>query len=452
MAHSPRKITLYRRLLLDTLVILLLGGYVLLGIQDVPLHGDESTTIWTSEDFDLIVGQRKFDAIFYQDPPRRTTEQHMRIITANFSKAVMGTTWHLAGFTVDDLPEQWVWSPDHDILWNRDNGHVPSNQLLFFMRLSSALLTVLSMALLLATTRMVALMLSLSSTAATVASYTAALLYTLHPNVLVNGRRAMFEGGLLFGTMLVAWLVVWMLRHWWSLNWRHFAVLGVATGLTLTTKHSVVFTVVLLYVGLLLAGVLWGKRLTLHLTHIALATAMSLFIFVVTSPQWWSNPFQMPQITIEQRREILDLQVNLYGGYDDVGDRLQGLWGTTIGVDAQYFEADYWVDFAGVQSTIDNYEAAALAGWQTDDRPIAIILRLILLLAGTWLLQKYARSTNTLSQIVAINILIWGIGLGIITVATNPVPWQRYYLPLQAPLALVMGLGTAWFVEFLRQR
>lgn len=417
----------------DTLVILLAMTYISLGVAYVPFHGDESTTIWMSRDFDTAFLQANPSALSYEPPPRRDTDQHMRIITGNFSKWVMGAAWSGVGMRVDDINDQWVWGLDME--WNRQNGHMPSERLLTITRLSSAWLTALGAVLLLACTRLIASRLLTSSLAVHGAGWGAAMFYTLNPAIVLHGRRAMFDGGLIFGLLLVGWML--MRRVVYRGTWRAYLIVGVATGLTLTTKHTAAFTVVLLYAAMGVAHV--ARRDWAVIGHLASATGVALCVVYALTPLWWSAPLTVSRIAVEERQKILDEQVALFGGYANVSDRLAALWQEALHISPQYYEVDYWAAYSGVQAEIKAYEQSRLTGWADD---IAIFaLRLLALMLGLWLSLRHWRHPT--AQLA----LVWLVGLLLITLVTVPLHWQRYYLPIQPPLLILMGLGVGLLIE-----
>ncbi len=420
-------------LLIDTLLLLGLMAYVTLGTENVPFHGDESTTIWMSLDFDRVVLQGDVAAVAYEPPPRRNTEQHLRIITSNVSKMAMGVAWWGAGYSPDEINDQWVWG--NDLNWNRDNERIPSERLLLITRLTSAWMTAISVVFVLATARLVGQQLLTNPLAVAAVGWGAAFLYATHPAVLVNGRRAMFEGGLLLGMAMLTWTVLRLRIPYTS--WPRYIILGIITGFALSTKHSATFTVVLLYGGLVILA-LQQADFHYEIGKIGIATLVALLIFLLLNPHWWSRPLQMPAITIEQRQMMLDEQAALYGDYEAFQDRLSGLWDQSLRPAPQYFEAPFWDEYAGVEDEIASYDDSLWAGWSDDIGIFAV--RLLLVLAGLWLL---VRNRSHLGLIV----LLWMLGLLIIMLITVPMAWQRYYLPLQLPLTIVMGLGGGLLIE-----
>lgn len=441
------------RLWLDSLWLLLIAAYVLLGVQEAPLHGDEATIIWMSEDFDTVFVKGEVQSLFYEAPPRRSTEQHLRILNGNFSRIAMGAMWSAAGMGVEDLNEQWVWDTELSPAWQRTNGHMPSEKLLFLSRYTSAVLTVLSAVLVFAIARLIARQLPTKNFVPFASGLLASALYISNAAVMLNGRRAMFEGGLLFTLALVAWFIFRMQSkavHHHQL----FSALGIATGLALSAKHSAAFTVSTLYAGFLIVG-LWQApsqpartKLIGNLGH---ATIIAIGLMFLLTPLWWRNPLQMPSITLDERQQLLDLQVNLFGGYDNHQDRLQGIWDECIVIHPQYAEASYWFNFEGVAEEIAHYESQGVAGF-TRGGVVVVSLRLLLLLAGIIAsLQQIVRSTTQRRFSFAL-LLWWLAAMLIISYITVPLHWQRYYLPLQIPLSILMGIGGAWLLAQMKQK
>lgn len=431
-----------RHIWVNTLIFWCLAAYIIIGMSDVPFHGDESTTIWMSRDFDTLILHHDFDAVAYAPPATRTTEQHLRVITANFSKFWMGLAWWSAGYDVEQINDQWVWSPDLDITWNQANGHMPSAALLWWSRLSSTLMTILSVALIFGITRRITQHWWRNNGAILIAAWGAAMLYVINPIVLINGRRAMFEGGLLLMLALVAWWSLNMVQQVKSISGWHFLILGVLTGIAFTTKHSSAFTVVPIYTALL--GTMLLRRNGQQVVWLAISGTTALAIMLLLSPLWWASPLEMPSVTYTERRSILDLQVELFGGYTSFDESVRGFIEHGIIINApQYYEAGYWADFDGVAAEIDTYERSLVAGWW---HPLVSAARLVLLAAGIWALLRQWRITSTWI------VVSWLGGVAILTFITVPLGWQRYYLPLQLPLAITMGIGMGTIWQYGRQQ
>ena len=310
------------------------------------------------------------------------------------------------------------------------------------------LMTALSLVFIMASGRLIGATILSHPLAIAASSWGATLLFTIHPAILVNGRRAMFEGGLLLGLTALAWGILILVKHQ-RVKWYGYVLFGILTGLALSTKHSAAFTAILLYGGLIIA-VIWTwfrtpNQLLIRIGNIGLATLIALVVFLALNPLWWSQPFKMPTIVIDERQEILDIQVDLFGGYDTVTDRFSGLWEQSFRVSPQYFEADYWADYEGVEEEIATYENHHVAGW-TDDI-IIFAARLLFTMFGISGIFRVLRRGARQSRQIMLIFTLWCIGILGITFLTVPLDWQRYYLQIQPPLILLMGLGTGLFVD-----
>src|SRR5215475_9177078 len=93
MRHSSA-----RWLFLDALFVSLLILYLLAGMTLAPFHGDESSTIYMSQDWYWLT--HDISQLFYRDPPlpgNGATNQQLRLINGPLSYYIVGSTWTLAG-------------------------------------------------------------------------------------------------------------------------------------------------------------------------------------------------------------------------------------------------------------------------------------------------------------------------------------------------------------------
>src|SRR5262249_46462400 len=136
------------------------------------------------------------------------------------------------------LPGIFAWAMPLD--WNREQGNVPSDDLLALARWPSAIFTALGVIPMF----LLGWQLRLRSLA-----YPAALLYALHPVILLNGRRAMMEGSLILASLLtICWLVLIIVAEHSAHpdgiasfiarlpDWARYGILGLLAGLTVASK------------------------------------------------------------------------------------------------------------------------------------------------------------------------------------------------------------------------
>ena len=295
--------------LFDAGWILLLALYVLGGVHLTPFHADESTTIWMSKDYHTIFYEGDLDRIRYQTDPAYPDEQHLRLLTGMLVRYTIGFSWTTAGFDLADINQQWDWGQGWE--WNIVNGHAPTSDLLMAGRWPSALMLACSVALVFVIGQMAG---------NRPVAYLASGYYALNPAILLNGRRAMFEGGLLLFVLLAVVGALYLLK---TQRWRWAGVLGVAGGLALSAKYTALFPLIGVYGGLMAFG-LW-RRDSRTLQQVFMAGLLTGGVVFLLQPIWWGNTIQRAGQVYEARSELLAQQTELYGGYTDFTDQTAGL-------------------------------------------------------------------------------------------------------------------------------
>src|SRR5690606_33674223 len=96
-----------RQRLLDSVYLLILAVYIFAGAAFAPFHGDEATQIYMSRDYAYQFLQVDLDRVRYSDAPVSPQEQELRLLNGTANKYLIGFAWHIGGFTVDQLNEQW---------------------------------------------------------------------------------------------------------------------------------------------------------------------------------------------------------------------------------------------------------------------------------------------------------------------------------------------------------
>ncbi len=409
-------------------ILILLILYLLAGVSRAPLHGDEPTIISLSRDFDTLVLQGNPAALFFRDPPPDAdfaADQELRLLNGPLAPLSFGAARLLVGIPAERINKQWLWGADLD--FNRANGHVPDDQLLFVARWTSALFGAVSIAAVYAVAR------RLIGRGA----WLAALIYATLPAVLLNARRAVFEGALLCMLGLALLLAVDLARRMerrGPVSWRHWLGLGIAAGLAVTAKHTAVIVF-----PPALAALLWVGRRTLPRTLVrtALVVLTAGVVFFALNPAWWQTPLRVPGEVLRLRSDLLAGQTAAFGGFGSVGERLCALGSAPLGLPQYYEVAPGWPEWIGGQ--IAAYESAGLAGIGWGGLGIA----------------------GLVFALVGLAVIVWrrgaaGLVFGAVTLffvaallALNPVPWQRYYLPLAMPYALALGGGVCAVVGAL---
>lgn len=424
-------------LALDVLWLVGLSLYVGAGTDNVPFHGDESTLIYMSRDYHYLVQQRDLDRVLYTESPENPSEQELRLLNGTVGKMAMGLAWDLAGYTVADLNEPWAWGLGWDL--NAAMLHIPSDGVLYAARLSSTILTIVSVWAVFA--------IALAVIPNHLAAWTASLIYATTPAVLLNGRRAMMDGALLCFLALAALAAALIAREQRRDRPRPgallggYTLLGIMGGLALASKHNAALGVAAIFLALALEP--WLRRARIawpHVLRLVWAGMLAILTFLALNPAWWSDLGGMPDRVLTMRQNMLDAQVEKYGGYATFDDRLIGLFEGMFSAEPQYYEDPMWGEFPVITGEIAAYEATLLDG--RAGGPVWGALLLIAFAAGLVALGYRWREGS--AWIVLVWVTITALGL----LALTPFDWQRYYLPLQAPVAILAGIGAVRFVWY----
>ncbi len=427
----------------------LLALYVLAGAPLAPFHGDESTLVYMSRDYVYLFFDHDLDKIRYSETPASPTEQHLRLLNGTVAKYLIGLAWHIGGFSPADINEQWDWGADWT--YNRQNGHAPTPELLQTVRWSSALL--------LAAGVVPVFLLGYALGGRRVAVL-AGLYYALNPALLLNGRRAMMEGGLTFFSLLAALAGVWFIRSLTPAEagekrrgWLPALVLGAASGLALASKHTAFFTVAAVFAACGGYAVYQGvknprgmRRIrNIVFPQIIFAAVTAASVFLALNPAWWNDPLAMPRVVLDLRVELLDIQVQTFGGYGGFGDMLGGFFRQVFVVLPQYYEVAGWENFIGDQ--IARYEMSPWRGLSVGGTPIGGAALAAIMMVGVWALLRDRRRGLSVRLVVG----AWTASVVAATLLLTPLEWQRYYLPVYPAVGLVAALGvdnlTGWILN-----
>ncbi len=188
--------------LLDILWLLALGAFVF--ALPPTFHGDEPMQIYMSRDYATAFIDHNLTALETAPPYPIDSDQELRLINGSLNRYVIGLSWHLAGLSVNDLPPRPGWEWYADYATNVRTGYLPAPALLSAARFSSTLFLAFSIAVIFA--------LGWQFRHRPLA-YLVSGLYAINPVVLLNGRRAMQEGSLLFFGLLVILLAVLISKH-----------------------------------------------------------------------------------------------------------------------------------------------------------------------------------------------------------------------------------------------
>ena len=344
----------------DILWIGFLMLYIFAGRTVVPFHGDESAQIAMSVDYSYLFIERDMSKILYSDEPYNAIEQGLRLENAGLNRYLIGLSWHIAGFSPDDLNVPWWWGQDFDFLMQ--NNFYPGDDLLLVGRIPSALLTAGGVLLVF----LIGMQLQ-----GTITAYIASAFYGLHPAVLVSGRRAIKEGGHIFFGLSTLLVGIWFIN---TLNtpkderriplWLNAILLGIVGGLGIASKHTNVMLVGTVYLSLTLYAIFQARQKLVPIAlHLLLAGIVTGSTYIALHPAWWSNPVARAQQVASGRMNILSDQIDTFqvSYNNDPIQKIEGFWRLVFGSGSpQYFEAQAWADY--IPQQIAYYETTPFVG------------------------------------------------------------------------------------------
>lgn len=411
----------------------LLIAYALAGIPLAPFHGDESQQIHSSIDYVTVFIERAPLQLGINRQHLLSFPDTRRLLQGSINPWAIGFVWHLAGYSFADLPPEpgWRWDRDYD-----DNIALnlrPTQDQLLLGRLPSALFFAASIPLLYGIAW---------HFGGRLTAFLASGLYALHPALLLNGRRAMMEGPLLFFGLLTILCALILIRRGPNARMRWWLALALAGGLALASKHNAVLFLGGALAWLWLAALLQRQRRQLLVTTLRtlLAGLLALTVFVALSPALWSNPPQRLLRLFEARNQLVLIQVNDWQP-DGLGmapaERIGQILTQPFLRPPMFHEVAHWSAYDPVSAEIDAWFASPLSGLHFGG--LGGIVLTLLAAAGL---------AFTLRQRQRAGLLLWLL-LTLAALMLNPLPWQRYYLPL-LPIssllaALTLAQAYAWF-------
>lgn len=397
-------------------------------IDSIPFHPDESSLLFQSRDLELVFSEPL--SLAYDASAQPTRARTYRALNAPLPKYVLGLGRRLAGYGPESVAVDWDWSRGWQS--NLASEALPARPLLRAARLASATLAALAV---------VPLFLAGRRGRSGRTGVFAAVLYLTNALVLLHGRRAMAEGTLLL-TISVALLAVLM-------AWQRPLLAGVTVALAISSKHS---ALPLAGAGLLLCAALpvastvrWRRRIR----QLALFALALILITILLNPLLWLNPIEGTAHIVRSRQSFVEEQTSLTLAIapdrllDTPSKRAASLLGHLFFGPLQFSEVgnyDPWLSPA-IKNYLRSPAHRLLRG------PVGGGISLALTLSGfAFELRRWPAASRERRQLVASLLVVTTLLTGAL-VLFNPLPFQRYYLPLVPPLVLWQALGVSSVVE-----
>lgn len=405
----------------DLSLQLALSLYVLAGMFSVPFHADEAIHLANARAYVVyfVIGEPRSLRV---DPPVAIdSDPYNRLLSGTLSAYLTGfVLWHSGSVHLENWTPAWYF-PESPVQ-NRAAGRYPAAEVLRWGRLAAALLTaggVWVMARL--GTRLVGRRAGLLS----------ALVFGLHPVILLNGRRAMQEGALLFFTLLFVWLAIrWVERQD---NVAVFAA-GLAGGLALASKPSALIAWLGVVLGVTALMGLEEERRRSHFIGLGIMLVTGGLVYLALTPAIWSDPLDRMLLAARLRADVLRGQTAASpDAYEAALQKWAALLTQPFLSELQYYESPAFTADEGIAQEIARYEASFLRGAAV---PLWIGLPLVGLGAA-----RLTRGAFKSRQPAAIMVWAWTAVTLIAVGQAVPLAWARYYLPSTLVTLLLVGLG-----------
>jgi 4-amino-4-deoxy-L-arabinose transferase-like glycosyltransferase len=397
-----------------------------LGAASVPFHPDETSLLYQSRDLEVWL-THPWD-LSWQPGGSADDPENYRALNAPLSKYILGIGRRLAGFGPQAASVDWDWTED----WGQNAlaGALPDPRMLLGARLASSLLIGLTLVFIYLTglaigDRWIALL--------------AVVLVGTNALVLLHARRAMAEGTLLLAVSLALWGITTADRRPW--------LAGIGSALAFAAKQS---AAPLALAGL--ASSVWPRapRRGLQWRRGLVFGAAALAVTAVIQPFFWSHPLGAAQAMFDARRSLLGGQIRAVTGLTSVpvlaspGDRLAAMVGELFIIPPQLAEAGNYLKQTAVQDAayLANPFHRLFRGFIGG--ALMLLITLTGLVLSLWPQGEDAADKESARRWLAATGLLQAMAL----LWANPLPYQRYYLPLIPYVALwgavgLVGIGRA---------
>lgn len=411
--------------LLLVFITIALSGFAIAGIDQIPFHPDESTYLYTSQDFETFL-HSPLSMAWYPEDSSRLRELDRRLYQRLLDAPILRYTLGLGRFLTGQTPpaHDWEWA----LTWqeNQHAGALPAPGLLNIGRVTTTLFYPLSLIWLYWIGRKMN---------GSISGLAAMLFFGLNTLTLLHGRRAMAEGVLIWAVLFAIWGFLKGDRRPW--------LAGLGAALAFNTKQS---AVLLLPVGLL--AVIWpqdswprlGRKM---LWNTAQYGTVFLLVTLVLNPFIWRYPVQAAQASWQLRQSLSARQTQDAG---NTGNRFETPAQRAAAILVNlYIAPPAFAEYNNYSQETYTSEQLYLAN------PLHRLLRSVsgggILLGLTLLgmalailrLPRAIQSERRTLALLMLSTLALFIGLAWLI----GLPWQRYVMPLIPLVALWQGYALS---------
>lgn len=408
--------------------------------------------IYTSHDYATVFLDNNLQSLPVNPPYDIDSDSRLRLLNGSVMRYSVGFGMQIAGLSEQDLPPRPGWDWGLHYADNVATGHRPTEALLMAGR---------GVALAYFAVSIIAMFGIGWQFGGRWVAYLASALYTLNPIILLNGRRALVESALLCFGLLTIYVALQIARRrelggkglwgWW-------AALILSGALTLLSKYSGTIFVAGAFGGIFIAEVLrvFGRKQTVTPINTFISSTVKLTasgllmlaLVVALSPALWSDPVNRVRDLTQMLQEQVEIVVSILApeAPTTLPQRVGGIITQPFMTPVAYFEQASWAEAEPISQEIAIYGKSPLSGLPVDP-VIGIVLTV---LAGIGLVAVvWPRFRPYPSNALSMVLLIWLL-VTVVNLLINPLPWQRYYLPLIPIMTLLAAIGVVKVVK--RQR
>ncbi len=405
--------------IISIILALLYLGFFFGGLASVPFHPDETTQIFMSSDFRVMLSQPA--SLFYTSEKPDTLRQQYRLADSPLTRTVVGKGLTLTRQT--RLEKDWDWSATWD--QNIKSGAYPPPTILVIARLFVSLLFPVGL---------FAFFFTLRSFTGRWLSLIGVVLLAMNSLLLLHMRRAMAES--LFISLFL--LLLWRLSKPFSI--RNTLWVSIFLGLLLQAKQLglpilVMSILILSWLGIRKTG--WKSLLP----AVLIPVGSVLILTYLLNPVMWQDPIRVAPLMLAQRQLVSQNQLDAFSAING-NLALNTPVSRILAVLAQtYFAPPAFFDVGNysiaLKSMIGTYSSTGLnlffSGW------IWGSILLILTIAGFILYgMTLLRHQREIPPIVPIVLLI-GLAQFVVYAYYLTIGFQRYYLVF-IPISLVVSI------------
>jgi 4-amino-4-deoxy-L-arabinose transferase-like glycosyltransferase len=429
---------------LDALWLIALCAYAFSAVMDAPYHGDETTYIFAANDFDIAL-RGDWDALRVDGIGN--IGSYERLMNGMVYPYTFGAFRYVLNIQDIAMPgHNWTWG----VVWDQAlaSGSVVGDSLLIPARmLSTGYVAAAAI-----------IMFGIGwRFGGRPTAYIASALLALNPILLLQGRRALPEGALMFIGLLTIWIasgIAARRERGQRAGWGRWLALMLASALAICVKQTGLLFVAAAFAWIVVPELIRRRRIPFTVIGASFVTGVgALAIAFALSPGLWNDPPQRLRELFNERVSLVNVQVSLDPNAPmSLETRALSILRQPFLTPLQHYESYGFAESPAFMAWTRRYDASPLTGLRLDQPSLISGLLGATLTAfavvGTILVFR-PRYNGGAPSSAAIGLFIW-LTLAVGALMVNPLPWQRYYLPLLPIVVISASVTLAAVIRDLR--